>query len=123
MTHETESKSCCSSKCASKAAYVVAIIGSFLIVLGLVRTMQRITKPEALGQKRAKERADALRDLNAANVEALKTYGWVDQSKGIVRLPVDRAMELTIQQWKTPDAGRSNLLSRVLEATKPVSFE
>lgn len=85
--------------------------------------MQRITKPEPLGQKRAKERADASRDLNAANVEALKTYGWVDQAKGIVRLPVDRAMELTIQQWKAPEAGRSNLLSRVLEATKPVSFE
>ena len=123
MTHESESKSCCSAKCGTKCAYAVAIVGSFLIILGLVRTMQRITKPEPLGQKRAKERADALRDLNAANIDALKTYGWVDQAKGIVRLPVDRAMELTIQQWKTPETGRSNLLSRVTEATKPVSFE
>ena len=123
MTNESNSKSCCGSKCGTACAYTVAIIGSFLIILGLTRTMKRFTKPEPLGVKRAEERATARRELDAANKEAVRTYGWVDQSKGIVRLPVERAMELTIQLGKDPTAARANLLSRINEATKPVSFE
>jgi hypothetical protein len=30
--------------------------------------------------------------------EALKNYAWVDRTKGIVRIPVERAMELTLQR-------------------------
>ena len=28
----------------------------------------------------------------------LNTYGWVDKQNGIVRLPIDRAMELLLQR-------------------------
>ncbi len=28
----------------------------------------------------------------------LSTYGWTDKGKGIVRIPIDRAMELQLQQ-------------------------
>ena len=31
------------------------------------------------------------------NAEAT-TYGWIDQKAGIVRLPIDRAIELTVQE-------------------------
>lgn len=123
MTSESQSGGCCTAKCRTAWAYGIGIAGSFLIVMVLVQLMVRFTKPEPLGEKRARERADAHRELTAANREAVRTYGWVDQSKGIVRLPVERAMELTVQHWKTPAGGRSNLISRVMEATKPVSFE
>ena len=39
-----------------------------------------------------------LRDIRAAEDQALGTYGWVDQAQGIVRLPVDRAMEIIAQR-------------------------
>lgn len=123
MTNESNPKSCCSAKCGSACAYTAAIIGSFLIIFWLTQSMKRFTRPEPLGVKRAEERATARRELDAANKEAVRTYGWVDQSKGIVRLPVERAMELTIQLGKDPAAARANLLSRINEATKPVSFE
>jgi hypothetical protein len=32
----------------------------------------------------------------------LTTYGWVDKSRGLVRLPIDRAMELLVQQGLPP---------------------
>ncbi|MDI1319222.1 MAG: hypothetical protein PSW75_03380 [bacterium] len=32
-----------------------------------------------------------------AHAEAT-TYGWVDQKAGVVRLPLDRAVELTVQE-------------------------
>ena len=32
----------------------------------------------------------------------LTTYGWVDKGRGLVRLPIDRAMELLVQQGLPP---------------------
>jgi hypothetical protein len=43
------------------------------------------------------ERATLLAETRAKDQAAATTYGWVDQPKGIVRLPVDRAMELTVR--------------------------
>ena len=40
-------------------------------------------------------RLEALRAQEAA---ALGTYGWVDKEKGVVRVPIDRAMELVAQE-------------------------
>lgn len=33
----------------------------------------------------------------AAREERLRSYGWVDQRRGVVHLPIDRAMELVAQ--------------------------
>ena len=38
----------------------------------------------------------ALREKQAKQAGA---YGWVDQKAGIVQLPIERAMELTVQQY------------------------
>lgn len=32
------------------------------------------------------------------DAEVLGSYGWVDQEKGVVRIPVDRAQELFLQE-------------------------
>jgi len=37
-------------------------------------------------------------DYCTAQEERLDNYGWVDQSAGIVRIPVERAMELTLER-------------------------
>ena len=37
-------------------------------------------------------------ELREQEAETLSTYGWVDQEKGIVRIPVDRATELVIEE-------------------------
>ena len=39
-----------------------------------------------------------LKDLHTMEDQILTTYGWTDKDKGIVRLPIDRAMELKLQQ-------------------------
>lgn len=41
------------------------------------------------------ERKARLVELHAKEQAAATTYGWVDQPKGVVRLPLDRAIELT----------------------------
>ena len=92
--------------------YFVAIAGTFLIVACLVYAMYRYTQPPPLGSTRAAERRKALVEITAANTEALNNYGWVDQGKGIVRMPVSNAVQLTIKEWQNPAAARSNLIAR-----------
>jgi len=113
-------------------AYVIGILGSFLIVAALVWAMQRYTQPAPLGEVRAAERAKALGELRAAETEALQHPGWVDQTKGIVRLPIEEAMRLVEREWgQNPAAARSNLIARVEKANvappkapeKPSQFE
>ena len=39
-----------------------------------------------------------LRALRAREEEILSSYGWVDKTTGIVRIPIDEAMKLTLQR-------------------------
>src|ERR1700737_136320 len=47
-------------------------------------------------QMRADARAKKLKDARDEETKALTSYAWVDKNKGTVRLPIDRAMELTV---------------------------
>ena len=39
-----------------------------------------------------------IQQLHAQEDQTLSTYGWMDKSKGVVRIPLDRAMELQMQR-------------------------
>lgn len=112
-------------------AYLIGILGSFLIVAALVWAMQRYTQPSPLGEDRVALRKKALADLRATEASELTSYGWVDQGKGVVRLPIAEAMKLALRDWQNPAAARSNLVARVEKATavpapapaKPSAFE
>jgi hypothetical protein len=112
-------------------AYIIGILGSLLIVAALVWAMQRYTQPPPLGEDRIALRKKALADLRDAEASELESYGWVDQTKGVVRLPITEAMKLALRDWQNPAAARSNLIDRVEKATavpaaapaKPSPFE
>lgn len=42
--------------------------------------------------------AAELKDVQAYENKILDTYGWTDKQQGIVRIPIDRAMELQLQK-------------------------
>jgi hypothetical protein len=103
-------------------AYAIAVLGAFLIVAFLVWAMHKYTQPEPLGANRAAERAKALAELQAAEHDALNNIGWVDQTKGIVRLRIEDAMKIVQRDWSSnPTAARSNLIARVEKATAVVA--
>jgi hypothetical protein len=109
-------------------AYVAAVLGAFLIVGGLVFVMYHFTRPESLGEDRAEVRRKALKELRASNEETLNSpnYAWQDPAKGVVRMPISRAIEMSLKLWQDPAAARSNLVARVEKATAvppPPSFE
>ncbi len=108
--------------------YIIAALGAFLIVAGLVWVMRFYTKPAALGAERADYRKKNWVELQAANQEVLYSghYVWQDEKKGMVRLPVSRAKEMFLQMYANPANGRTNIIAREEKLTAvppPVSFE
>jgi hypothetical protein len=51
------------------------------------------------GVRTPADRAALLAEHRRKELAESTTYGWVDQKAGIVRLPIDRAMELTVQAY------------------------
>ncbi len=49
-------------------------------------------------EKRAKARAEKLKAAREEATKDLNSYAWVDKSKGVARIPIDRAMELTLSE-------------------------
>jgi hypothetical protein len=45
---------------------------------------------------RAKQRYDILAKIQEENTSLTTSYAWADRAKGTVRIPVDRAIELTL---------------------------
>jgi hypothetical protein len=118
MNPETP-KPCCQKT--SAGAYILGVAGTFLVMAWLVWLMRGYTQPPALAQVRAAERLKIKADFLAANAPLLDSYGWQDPTKDIVRVPVARAKELILQEWKDPAAGRSLLTNRAAKAFAPVA--
>ena len=64
-----------------------------LIVLAVIGPSPRTTDYE---EARAKKRMERLKALHEETQKDLTTYAWVDKSKGVARIPIARAMELTV---------------------------
>jgi len=103
----------------SAGLLLVALVGTFLIVAALVWVMQHYTRPAPVNQARIAERKKFLAEIRAAEADALNRYGWVDPTKGLVRLPINRAMELLLEEWKNPAAAHSNMAARADKAYAP----
>ncbi len=102
-----------------KTASFVGVLGAFLVVAVLIAAMKHYTKPAPLNQVRIEERKKALAELRADNEKNLNTYEVTDAGKGLVRLKVDRAMELTLDAYKNPAAARADLTARADKASAP----
>ncbi len=75
---------------------VVLLFALFgVIVLAVVGPAPRGADYE---HKRANAREEKLKTLRQADAKELTTYGWIDKNKGVVRLPIERAMELTVAE-------------------------
>ena len=49
-------------------------------------------------ETRAKKRVDNLKTSREEATKALTTYGWIDKNKGVARIPIERAMKLTVTE-------------------------
>jgi uncharacterized protein (DUF58 family) len=64
-----------------------------VIVLAIIGPSPRRSDYE---ETRAKKRVENLKTLREEADKSLATYGWIDKNKGVARIPIERAMELTV---------------------------
>src|SRR3954453_7233209 len=85
---------------------IVCLFALFgLIVLAIIGPSPRTSDYE---QARAKKRMEKLKALHEENQKELTTFAWVDKNKGVARIPIKRAMQLTVSdlaQKKPAPAG------------------
>jgi len=89
------------------------------ILAGLMLAMKHFARPPAIDADQAVARGKVLADLRTAESNALNNAGWIDQNRGLVRLPISVALQITENEWQNPAAARSNLNARVEKATAP----
>ena len=94
------------------------LAASFLFAI-LVLVVRHSVGVPAIDADRAAERAKDLAEIRATEVQALDHPGWIDQQRGIVRLPIDVAMQMAAQEWQNPAVARTNLIAREEKATAP----
>ena len=66
-----------------------------VIVLAIIRPAPRGSDYE---ETRAKKRMENLKTVREDAEKALNAYAWIDKNKGVVRIPISRAMELTVAE-------------------------
>ena len=65
--------------------------------LALFLVSQRGNIP-TVDEQTAQVRLKNLADLNAENQKILAQYRWIDKNKGVIGIPIDRAMDLVLVQ-------------------------
>jgi hypothetical protein len=82
----------------------LAAVGGLLAVLTNQQAGREITLPPlAQSQEPPEPRLQPsprqeLQALRAKETETLTTYGWVNKEAGVVRIPIERAMELALER-------------------------
>ena len=79
-----------------------------VLVVVLVGMSQYFTKSrEEIVYKEVLSKPNpALIELRAKDHHILTTYAWVDSSKGIVRIPIQRAMDLMVNEAYAKQKGQ-----------------
>jgi len=114
---------------ASGAAIGIIIASVIFAVLAVA--LKLFVSVPALDADRAAVLAKALAEIRATENASLNNAGWIDQSRGIVRLPIETAMQLATQAWQNPASARADLNARAEKAIasapkapeKPSAFE
>ena len=98
---------------------VTGFIIASLIFIALAVVVKFGVQIPAIDADRNAARAKALAEIRAIEDKSLNTAGWIDQSRGIVRLPIDTAMQEAAQAWQNPAQARADLISRQQKASVP----
>src|SRR5665213_51372 len=102
---------------ASVAAIGFVLAAILFVALALIVKLS-VGVP-AIDADRDAVRSKALAEMRTAEEKSLNTLGWADQSRGIVRLPIDDAMKLAAQAGQNPAQARADLNARAEKAAAP----
>lgn len=81
----------------------VGAIGAILLVVSFIalQAYQRWTKQQEVHTKVTSKPEAALIELEMKQLEEIGGYRWIDPKKGILGIPVERAMEIMAAELKS----------------------
>ena len=94
------------------------VVGCFVFV-ALVAIVKFSVKVPAIDADRGAVLSKALADIRATEASELNAPGWADKDRGIVRLPIETAMQIYEQAAQNPAAARTDLTARAEKAAAP----
>ncbi len=93
------------SESSSKSAPLVSIFAIFALLAVFALLVYFFYLPRSTGMfvgdgvHSDEQRVKNLAELRSKEASQASSYAWVDQNAGVVQLPLDRAMELTIEAY------------------------
>ncbi|MGB8355459.1 MAG: hypothetical protein WCD79_16295 [Chthoniobacteraceae bacterium] len=90
-------------------AFLGGILAFLLFGLFVLIWFRLSGKTESFDDQRAVARAAKLDQLQKDNHEKLTSYAWVSKDKGVVQLPIDRAMEVVVADLKAKPVKASSV--------------
>jgi hypothetical protein len=100
----------------SASGAAIAFIAGSVIFAVLVVAMKLLVNVPAIDADSTAARAKALAEIRATEAKSLNNVGWADESRGIVRLPIETAIQLSAQEWQNPAVARADLIARAEKA-------
>lgn len=82
---------------ASAVVGIVSAILLFVIIVALQALFFRMEEGER-SRKVYEQPYEALQQLDADQLGTLSSYGWVDQQTQVAHIPINRAMELVVEE-------------------------
>lgn len=77
---------------------VLGILGAIFLFAIILLIVYLPTLPMPVDQVLIEERRATLAEVEAEQHRRAHTYGWTDETNGIVRIPIERAVELTVRE-------------------------
>jgi hypothetical protein len=74
-------------------------------------------RSDSYEKKRAEDRVKKLQAARDEDAKALGGYAWIDKNKGTVRLPIERAMQLTVADLANKKPKEAGPIAAVPEAS------
>jgi hypothetical protein len=75
---------------------IVALVVVELLMLGFYRLFMS-ERPKSIQERAVSNIYEQLRELRRDEDAALSSYGWVDRKADVVRIPIDRAIDLVAE--------------------------
>lgn len=79
----------------------LGVIFIFLFIVLIVYVPNRDEKP---GAEFVEERLAIRAEVNATQESKISRYAWENQAEGVVRIPVERAMDLVVRELRNATA-------------------
>jgi len=79
--------------------WFVGIVVSVIVAVVFISQYFNIAIRKELNAKVYSAENPVLRDLRASEQAKLTKYQWADKEAGVVRIPLERAKELTLRDW------------------------